>query len=83
MTDGVRIFGHVDHCVLGLSVVVEEGAYIKDSVLMPGSYVKTGAKKNVLLWDWKLSLVKMLKLIRNSMALIILISMTIAVLELR
>ncbi len=44
MTDGVVIHGTVDHCVLGHSVIIEEGASVKDSVLMPGAHIKAGAK---------------------------------------
>lgn len=39
MTDGCRIYGSVEHSVLGHSVVVEEGAVVKDCVLMPGARV--------------------------------------------
>lgn len=43
LTDGCRIFGQVEHSVLSHSVIVEEGAIVKDSVLMPGVHVKKGA----------------------------------------
>ena len=42
-TDGCRIMGEVDHSVLGHSVIVEEGAVVRDSVLMPGVIVRSGA----------------------------------------
>lgn len=44
MTDGCRIFGHVEHSILGASVIIEPGAEVIDSVLMPGVHVKAGAK---------------------------------------
>ncbi len=43
MTDGCRILGSVEHSVLGAACVVEEGARIKDCVLMPGAHVGRGA----------------------------------------
>ena len=42
-TDGCRIMGHVEHSVLGHSVIVEEGAIVRNSVLMPGVIVRSGA----------------------------------------
>ncbi|MDO5732168.1 MAG: glucose-1-phosphate adenylyltransferase [Eubacteriales bacterium] len=39
MTDGCRIYGEVSHSILGHSVVVEEGAVVKDCVLMPGAHI--------------------------------------------
>lgn len=43
LTDGCVIRGSVDHSVLSNSVVVEEGAVVRDSVLMPGVRVKRNA----------------------------------------
>ena len=42
-TDGCRILGTVEHSILSHSVLVEEGAVVKDSVLMPGVVVRSGA----------------------------------------
>lgn len=42
-TDGCRVMGHVEHSVLGHSVIVEEGAIVRDSVLLPGSIIRSGA----------------------------------------
>lgn len=44
LTDGDEVFGTVIHSVLSHSVVVEEGAIVKDSILMPGVHVGKGAK---------------------------------------
>ncbi|MGI6545233.1 MAG: glucose-1-phosphate adenylyltransferase [Fastidiosipilaceae bacterium] len=46
MTDGCQIYGTVEHSVLSHSVVVEEGAVVKDSVLMPGVIVRKNAVVN-------------------------------------
>lgn len=42
-TDGCRVMGYVEHSVLGHSVIVEEGAVVRDSVLLPGSIIRSGA----------------------------------------
>lgn len=44
LTDGCVIKGTVVHSVLSHSVRVDEGAVVKDCVLMPGVHVKAGAK---------------------------------------
>ena len=36
MTDGCVVYGEAEHTVLSHSCVIEEGAIVKDSVLMPG-----------------------------------------------
>lgn len=46
LTDGCVIEGKVTHSVIFNSVVVEKGAIVKDSVLMPGVVVKAGAYVN-------------------------------------
>ncbi len=43
MTDGCQVYGTVRHSVLAHSVYIEEGAIVRDSVLMPGVRVKKGA----------------------------------------
>ncbi|MBN1891210.1 MAG: glucose-1-phosphate adenylyltransferase [Clostridiales bacterium] len=43
MTDGCQIYGTVNHSVLSDSVKVEKGAVVKDSVLLPGVTVRSGA----------------------------------------
>lgn len=42
-TDGCRIYGDVSHSVLSHSVIVEDGAKVIDSVLMPGAIIRSGA----------------------------------------
>ncbi|KXB42531.1 glucose-1-phosphate adenylyltransferase [Amygdalobacter nucleatus] len=44
MTDGCQIYGKVEHSLLSASCIVEAGAEVIDSVLMPGTHVKAGAK---------------------------------------
>lgn len=40
---GAQIYGEVDSCVLGAGVVVEEGAVVKDSILMEGTRIGKNA----------------------------------------
>lgn len=44
MTDGCQIYGKVQHSLLSAACIVEPGAEVIDSVLMPGVRVKAGAK---------------------------------------
>lgn len=44
VTGGCEIYGKAADSVLFYSVVVEEGAYVHSSVLMPGAHVKAGAR---------------------------------------
>lgn len=44
VTEGCEIDGTVEHSVLSQSVVIEEGAYVKDSILMSGAVIKKGAR---------------------------------------
>jgi len=44
ISNGCRIFGRVEHSVLGSTVSVGEGALVKDSILLPGAVVEPGAK---------------------------------------
>ena len=46
LTDGDEIYGKVIHSVISNSVIVEEGAEVRDSFLMPGVVVKKGAQLN-------------------------------------
>ena len=43
LTDGCSIYGTVEHSVLSNSVTVEKGAVVRDSILMPGVTVQSGA----------------------------------------
>ena len=43
ITEGVEVRGDVKHSVLSSACLVEEGAHVSDSVIMPGAVVKTGA----------------------------------------
>lgn len=44
ITQGSRVEGEAHHDVLFTNTVIEEGAVVTDSVLMPGAYVEAGAK---------------------------------------
>ncbi len=43
VADGCNIFGTVDFSVLFAGVTVEEGAEVRDSIIMPGTVIKKGA----------------------------------------
>jgi len=43
ISEGSNIYGKVDFSVVFSGVTVEEGAVIRDSILMPGTHVKKGA----------------------------------------
>ena len=42
-TDGAEIYGDVANSIVGHNVLVEEGAQVRDSLLMPGVQVQKGA----------------------------------------
>ena len=44
VTEGCTIAGTVDFSVLFDSVTIEEGASVRDSIIMPGSVIKAGAR---------------------------------------
>lgn len=44
LTDGAEVYGILDHSVVANSVVIEEGATVKDSFLMPGCHIRKGAR---------------------------------------
>ena len=43
MTEGCEIYGTVDFSVLFANVQVEEGAQVRDSIIMPGAKICSGA----------------------------------------
>ncbi len=43
ITEGCNIYGKVDFSVIFSGVTVEEGAEVRDSILMPGTHIKRGA----------------------------------------
>ena len=43
VTEGCEVYGKVCHSVLSTGVVVEEGAQVLDSVILPGSVIRIGA----------------------------------------
>ena len=43
VSEGCVVDGYVDFSVLFQSVVVEEGATVRDSIVLPGSVIKKGA----------------------------------------
>ena len=44
ISEGCRIFGEVENCVFSGGVIVEAGAFVKDSVIMDDVVIKSGAK---------------------------------------
>ena len=42
--EGCEIYGQVEHSVIGAGVVIEEGAVVRDSIIMRESVIGTGAK---------------------------------------
>ncbi|MCR5079626.1 MAG: glucose-1-phosphate adenylyltransferase [Bacilli bacterium] len=44
INQGAKVFGEVDHSVISSDVIVEEGAVVKNSVLMDGAFISKGAK---------------------------------------
>lgn len=51
LSDGCRIDGEVENCVLSRGVIVEAGAKVKDSVLMQGTVIKAGASLAYVIAD--------------------------------
>ena len=49
--EGSRVSGTVEHSLLGPEVVVEEGAVVRDSIVLPGCSVGRGAKVNLAILD--------------------------------
>lgn len=49
--DGSHIYGKVENSLISRDVTVEEGAEVKNSILMSGTVVKTGAKLNYVIAD--------------------------------
>lgn len=43
ITEGCTVSGEIEHSVISTGCVVEEGAYIKNSVIMPNAHIKKGA----------------------------------------
>ena len=43
VSEGCVVDGYVDFSVLFQSVVIEEGATVRDSIVLPGSVIKKGA----------------------------------------
>jgi len=44
ITDGCEIAGKIEHSIIFESVIVEEGAEVRDSIILPGAHVRSGAK---------------------------------------
>lgn len=51
MGSGCEIHGKVEHCVLFDDIYVEEGAHLKDCVVLSGSRIFSGAKLNYTIVD--------------------------------
>lgn len=44
VNEACRVYGKVQHCVLFTNVTVEEGAEVRDSIILSGSVIQKGAK---------------------------------------
>ena len=51
VTGGCEVYGKVENSVLFHSVIVEEGAVVRYSILMPGTVVKAGAALSCVIAD--------------------------------
>ena len=51
VADGCVIEGRVENCVIFRNVKVEEGAFVKDSILMQGAVIEKGAELNRVIMD--------------------------------
>ena len=51
VTEGCNIEGNVENCVLSNSVIIENGATVKDSIIMSGTVIKAGATVNYSIID--------------------------------
>lgn len=49
--DGAIVSGTVEHSHIGPEVTVEEGAVVRDSIVLPGCTIKRGAKVNLAIID--------------------------------
>lgn len=49
--DGCHIYGKVENSLISRDVVIEEGAEVKNSILMSGTVVKAGAKLDYVIAD--------------------------------
>jgi glucose-1-phosphate adenylyltransferase len=43
VTEGCKVYGKIDFSILFASVTIEEGAVVRDSIVMPGAVIKRGA----------------------------------------
>lgn len=62
--DGCRIYGKVENSLISRDVIVEEGAEVKNSILMSGTVVKSGAKLDYVITD-KLALITEDKILKG------------------
>ncbi|MFI3142472.1 MAG: glucose-1-phosphate adenylyltransferase subunit GlgD [Clostridia bacterium] len=51
VADGCIIKGEVENCILFRGVCIEEGAVVKNSIIMQDSYISAGAKLNCTILD--------------------------------
>lgn len=49
--DGCHVYGEVENSLVARDVVIEEGAIVKNSILMSGTIVKAGAKLDYVIAD--------------------------------
>lgn len=51
IANGCEIDGELENCILGRGVVVEKGARVKNSLLLPDSYISAGSDLNYVVVD--------------------------------
>ena len=51
IADGCKIDGEVENCILFRGVQIEEGAVVKNSIIMQDSYISANAKLNCVIVD--------------------------------
>lgn len=49
--DGCRIYGKIENSLISRDVIIEEGAEVKNSILMSGTIVKAGSKLDYVIAD--------------------------------
>ncbi len=63
IANGCEIDGELENCILGRGVVVEKGARVKNSVLLPDTYISEGSDINYAVIDKHAKVVEKKKLI--------------------
>jgi len=65
IADGCIIKGKVENCIMFRGVRIEEGAVVKNSILMQGAYIGAGAKVNCVILDKNVAIKPIVELSGN------------------